>query len=76
MRSDDLRLPGDLAIQRTFYALIMLLAVTFGAIVWTLFDRSDNIVTGTIIAMFGDPSRLWNLPPMHLLLMMPVGTVR
>ncbi|TAD71549.1 MAG: hypothetical protein EAY70_13915 [Sphingomonadales bacterium] len=75
MRSDDLHLPGDIAILRTFYALIAALVATFGAIVWTLFDRSDNIVTNTIIAVFGDPSRPWDLPPMHLLLMMPVGAV-
>lgn len=73
MRSDDLILPGDIALQRAGYALAAALAATFGAIVWALFDRSDNIVTGAVIAMFGDPSRTWNLPGMHLLLVMPVG---
>lgn len=75
MRSDDLTLPGDIALKRAGYALVAALVATFGAIVWTLFDRSDNIVTGTIIAVFGDPSRPWHLPDMHLLLMMPLGAV-
>ena len=75
MRSDDLHLPGDIAIMRACYLLGAALVATFGAIVWTLFDRSDNIVTGTIIAVFGDPSRPWNLPNMHLLLMMPIGAL-
>jgi hypothetical protein len=75
MRSDDLHLPGDVAILRTIYALVAALVVTFGAIVWTLFDRSDNIVTSSIIAVFGDPSRPWDLPNMHLLLMMPIGAL-
>jgi hypothetical protein len=75
MRSDDLHLPGDKVLLRTFHALIAAVVATFGAIVWTLFDRSDNIVTSSIIAVFGDPSRPWNLPPMHLLLMMPAGAV-
>jgi hypothetical protein len=73
MRSDDLTLPGDIALMRIGYALAAVLAATFGAIVWALFDRSDNIVTGAVIAMFGDPSRPWDLPGMHLLLVMPVG---
>ena len=73
MRSDDLTLPGDIALRRTGYALAAALAATFAAIVWTLFDRSDNIVTSAVIAMFGDPSRPWNLPGMHLLLVMPLG---
>ncbi len=73
MRSDDLRLPGDIALLRTGYALAAALVATFGAIVWALFDRSDNIVTSAVIAMFGDPSRPWNLPGMHLLLVMPMG---
>jgi len=75
MRSDQPHLPGDIVLLRAFHAAITLAAAIFGAIVWTLFDRSDNIVTGTIIAIFGDPSRPWNLPEMHLLLMMPVGAV-
>ncbi|MFO6428753.1 7TM domain-containing protein [Erythrobacter sp. W302b] len=73
MRSDDLTLPGDIALQRAGYALAASLAATFGAIVWALFDPSDNIVTGAVIAMFGDPSRPWDLPGMHLLLVMPLG---
>lgn len=73
MRFDEQSLPGDLALQRAGYALAAALAATFGAIVWALFDRSDNIVTGAVIAMFGDPSRPWNLPGMHLLLVMPLG---
>lgn len=44
MRSDDLTLPGDVALRRTGYALIAALVATFGAIVWTLFDPSDNMV--------------------------------
>lgn len=74
MRSRDY-LPGDVALLRTGYALIVALIATFGAIVWTLFDRSDNIITTTIIAVFGDPSRPWDLPAMHLLLALPVGAV-
>lgn len=73
MRSDDLHLPGDIALLRTAYVLAAAIAATFGAIVWALFDRSDNIVTSTVIAMFGDPSRPWNLPDIHLLLVMPMG---
>jgi hypothetical protein len=73
MRSDDLHLPGDLVILRSFHALIGAGVATFGAIVWTLFDPSENIVTNTVTAVFGDPSRPWDLPPMHLLLMMPLG---
>ena len=73
MRSDDLHLPGDLVILRTFHALIAAAVATFGAIVWTLFDPSENIVTRTVTAVFGDPSRPWELPAMHLLLMMPLG---
>lgn len=73
MRSDDLHLPGDIALMRAGYVLAASLFVTFGAIVWTLFDRSDNIVTSAVIAMFGDPSRPWDLPGMHLLLVMPLG---
>lgn len=75
MRSEDMHLPGDIAILRTVYALMALLVVVFGAILWTLFDRSDNVVTSTIIAVFGDPSRPWNLPHTHLLLMMPLGAL-
>lgn len=73
MRSEDLYLPGDIALRRTGYALAAALAATFGAIVWTLFDRSENIVTRAVIALFGDPSRPWDLPEMHLLLVMPLG---
>ncbi|MBA4052074.1 MAG: hypothetical protein C0472_09410, partial [Erythrobacter sp.] len=73
MRSDDLTLPGDIALQRAGYALAAALAATFGAIVWALFDRSDSLVTSTVTAMIGDPSRPWNLPGMHLLLVMPMG---
>lgn len=73
MHSDDLRLPGDIALMRVGYALSAAVFATFGAIVWTLFDRSDNIITSAVIAMFGDPSRAWNLPGMHLLLVMPMG---
>lgn len=73
MRSDDLHLPGDIALLRTGYALAAAIAATFGAIVWALFDRSDNVVTRTVIATFGDPSRPWDLPGMHLLLVMPLG---
>ncbi len=75
MRSDDIHLPGDIALLRTGYALMAALIATFGAIVWTLFDRSDNIVTTAVIATFGDPSRPWDLPGLHLLLMMPMGAV-
>lgn len=75
MRSEDLHLPGDIAIQRVLYALIAFLVAVFGAILWTLFDRSDNVVTGTIIAVLGDPSRPWDLPHTHLLLMMPLGAL-
>jgi hypothetical protein len=75
MRSDDLHLPGDVALRRTGYTFGAALVATFGAIVWTLFDRTDSIVTGSVIAVFGDPSRPWDLPPMHLLLMMPVGAL-
>lgn len=74
MRSDD-HLPGDIALLRTGYALVTAIVATFGAIVWTLFDRSDNVVTRTIISTFGDPSRPWDLPGMHLLLALPVGAV-
>ena len=74
MRSDDLHLPGDIAILRTFYALIAALVATFGAIVWTLFDRSDNIVTSAVIAKrkgarvfvwvrMRPPQRVIGLPP-------------
>ncbi len=73
MRSDTHHLPGDIALLRTGYALVAAMIATFGAIVWTLFDRSDNIVTRTVIATFGDPSRPWDLPDMHLLLVMPMG---
>ena len=73
MRSDDLHLPGDIALRRTGYAMIAAMVACFAAIVWTLFDHSDNIVTRTVIAMFGDPSRPWDLPEMHLLLVMPMG---
>lgn len=73
MRSDNLHLPGDIALLRTFYALVTAAAATFGAIVWTLFDQSDNIVTSAVIAVFGDPSRPWDVPDMHLLLVMPMG---
>jgi hypothetical protein len=73
MRSEELHLPGDIALRRTGYALAAALVATFGAIVWTLFDRSENIVTSAVIAVFGDPSRPWDLPGMHLLLVMPMG---
>ena len=73
MRSEELHLPGDIALRRTGYALAAALVATFGAIVWTLFDRSENILTSAVIAMFGDPSRPWDLPAMHLLLVMPMG---
>lgn len=73
MRSDFSHLPGDIALLRTGYALVAAMIATFGAIVWTLFDRSDNIVTRTVIATIGDPSRPWDLPDMHLLLVMPMG---
>lgn len=73
MRFDEQILPGDIALQRAGYALAAALAATFGAIVWALFDRSDNVVTSAVIAIFGDPSRPWNLPGMHLLLVMPLG---
>jgi 7 transmembrane helices usually fused to an inactive transglutaminase len=75
MRSNDLTLPGDIALRRTGYAIVVGLIATFGAIVWTLFDRSDNIVTRTIVTIFGDPSRPWDLPAMHLLLALPMGAV-
>lgn len=74
MRS-ELHLPGDIALRRTFYAMVVGIVATFGAIVWTLFDRSDNIVTRTIISTFGDPSRPWDLPNLHLLLALPLGAV-
>lgn len=73
MRSEDLYLPGDIALRRTGYALAAAAVTTFGAIVWTLFDRSENIVTSAVFAVFGDPSRPWDLPGMHLLLVMPMG---
>jgi hypothetical protein len=73
MRSDRDGLPGDMALRRTGQALVVLAIATFGAIMWTLFDRSPNGVTRMVLAVFGDPSRSWDLPHLHLLLMMPVG---
>ena len=75
MRSDELKLPGDVALRRTGYALAATLVAAFGAIVWTLFDRSENVVTSSVIVVFGDPSRPWALSDVHLLLTMPVGAV-
>jgi hypothetical protein len=75
MRSDDLTLPGDIALRRTAQAAAVALIGTFGAIVWALFDRSDSLVTRAVIATFGDPSRPWNLPDLHLLLALPLGAV-
>lgn len=75
MRSDELHLPGDLAIKRTFQAMIGLLVATFFAIMWALFDRTDTLVTQAVHAVFGDPGRPWDLPQLHLLLALPLGAV-
>jgi len=74
MRS-ELHLPGDIALRRLGYAMVVGLVAAFGAIVWALFDRSDSIVTRFIIATLGDPSRSWDLPALHLLLALPLGAV-
>jgi len=75
MRSDDQTLPGDITLRRAGYALAVLLGVAFCAIVWTLFDRSQNVITSSVMAVFGDPSLLWALSDVHLLLTMPVAAV-
>lgn len=75
MRSDELYLPGDRAIKRTFQAMIGLVVATFFAIMWALFDNSDTLVTQAVHAVFGDPGRPWNLPQLHLLLALPLGAV-
>lgn len=75
MRSDDLTLPGDIALRRIGQAALVALIGIFGAIVWALFDRSDSLITRAVIATFGDPSRPWNLPNLHLLLALPLGAV-
>lgn len=74
MRS-DLHLPGDIALRRAGHAAIIALIGTFAAIVWTLFDQSDSLVARIVIAIFGDPSRPWDLPNLHLLLALPLGAV-
>lgn len=73
--TSELHLPGDIALRRTGYALAAGMVATFGAIIWTLFDRSDHVVTRTVIATFGDPSRPWDLPNLHLMLALPLGAV-
>jgi hypothetical protein len=75
MRSNNLYLPGDRAIKRTFQAMIGLVVATFFAIMWALFDNSDTLVTQAVHAVFGDPGRPWNLPQLHLLLALPLGAV-
>ncbi|MBA4044649.1 MAG: hypothetical protein C0471_09560 [Erythrobacter sp.] len=75
MRSDELYLPGDRAIKRTFQAMTGLVVATFFAIMWALFDNSDTLVTQAVHAVFGDPGRPWNLPQLHLLLALPLGAV-
>jgi 7 transmembrane helices usually fused to an inactive transglutaminase len=75
MRSDELYLPGDRVIKRTFQAMIGLVVATFFAIMWALFDNSDTLITQAVHAVFGDPGRPWNLPQLHLLLALPLGAV-
>lgn len=75
MRSDDITLPGDLALRRAAQAAALAVLGAFGAIVWTLVDRSDSLVARAVIATLGDPSRAWNLPDLHLLLALPFGAV-
>ena len=75
MRSEPLHLPGDQAIRRSFQALIGLVVVSFFAIMWSLFDPADTLVSRIVHAVFGDPSRPWDLPQLHLLLALPLGAV-
>ena len=75
MRSDPLHLPGDLAIRRVMQALIGLVVASFVAIMWSLFDPADTLVSQAVHAVFGDPSRPWDLPQLHLLLALPMGAV-
>jgi hypothetical protein len=75
MRSNDLYLPGDIAIKRAGQAIIAGVALSFVAIMWSLFDRSESLVTQIVHAVFGDPGRAWTLPQLHLLLALPLGAV-
>ncbi|MEO0057492.1 MAG: hypothetical protein RIT17_945 [Pseudomonadota bacterium] len=75
MRSDDLYLPGDVAIKRAGQAIVAGIIVSFFAIMWALFDRSNSVVTQVVHAVFGDPGRPWVLPQLHLLLALPLGAV-
>lgn len=75
MRSDPLQLPGDQLIKRCFQALIGLVVASFVAIMWSLFDPADTLVSKAVHAVFGDPSRPWDLPQLHLLLALPMGAV-
>lgn len=75
MRSNELYLPGDIAIRRAGQAIIAGIVLSFFAIMWALFDRSESLVTQIVHAVFGDPGRAWSLPQLHLLLALPLGAV-
>lgn len=75
MRSNVEYLPGDLAIKRTGQAMVAGVVLSFFAIMWALFDRSNSPVTQIVHAVFGDPGRPWILPQLHLLLALPLGAV-
>lgn len=73
--NSEMHLPGDIALRRTLHALVVGLVLTFFAILWALFDRSDTLVTRAVISVFGDPARPWDLPDLHLLMALPLGAV-
>jgi hypothetical protein len=58
-------------------ALIGLVVASFVAIMWSLFDPADTLVSQAVHAVFGDPSRPWDLLQLqlHLLLALPMGAV-
>jgi hypothetical protein len=75
MRSNVDYLPGDIAILRVGQAIMAGIVLSFFAIMWALFDRSESVVTQIVHAVFGDPGRACNLPQLHLLLALPLGAV-